>query len=332
MTNRLLFAALGAIALLASDPVFAQDKPAQDKPAQDRPAQDRPARIVVSYVASPFNVPSIVMARRGYLDAVMKPQGIVVETPEITSGAKQFQALAAGSLDIASVLGGTSAILGRANGVELVVIAAYSRSPDAFSILALPNGPKRIEDLKGRKIAGPKGTTLNQLLVAALVSKGMSLKDVEYINMDIPVAASALMAGSVDAATLAGNQALVVENAGGKAIASGKGLIEPTSVIAVRKAFLERYPAQVAQYMAAHRQALAYLDSNREDALRLAAEEQKITLEEARRMVAWYDFSPRMTDRDVANLEADQSFMIENEMLTRRIDIRKDLIAPGAFE
>jgi sulfonate transport system substrate-binding protein len=299
-------------------------------PAAAAQTPEKPAKIVVSYVSSPFNVPSIVMRKRGMLEAALP--GIAVESPEITSGAKQFQAIAAGALDISSVLGGTSAILGRANGVELVVIAAYSRSPEAFTIMAMPGGPTRIEDLKGRKIAGPKGTTLHQMLVAALVSKGLSLKDVEHINMDLPVAASTLIGGRVDAATLAGNQTLAVEAAGGKAIASGKGLIEPTSVIAVRKAFLDRYPAVVAQYLEAHRQALAFLKANPEEALRLAAEEQKVSIEDARRMIAWYDFSPRMTDRDVVNLEADQTFMIDNAMLTKRIDIRRELILPSAFE
>jgi sulfonate transport system substrate-binding protein len=295
-------------------------------------AEEKPARIVVSHVTAPFNVPSIVMQRTGLLQKAFAADSIAVELPEITSGAKQVQALAAGSLDIAGVLGGTSAIIGRANGAEIVVVAAYSRSPDAFFVMSMGNGPTTIESLKGKNVAGPKGTTLNQLLVAALASKKLGLSDVNYINMDLPAARAALLAGKVDAATLAGNHALAVEAAGGKAIVSGKGLIEPTTVVAVRKAFLDRHPAQVQRFLAVQRQALDYMATNRTEALKLAAEEQKITLADAERMVAWYDFSPVMTDKDIANLNADQDFMIENKMIEKRIDIRKELVHAMAFK
>jgi sulfonate transport system substrate-binding protein len=295
-------------------------------------AAEKPAAVRVTYVSAPFNVPSIVMRAKGYLDEAFASYGIKVESPEITSGASQVQAMAAGAVDIASVLGGTSAILGRANGVDLKVVAAYSRSPRAFFIMTRADGPRTIEDLKGRTVAGPKGTTLNQLLAAALASKGLKLSDVNYINMDLPAARSALLSGKVDAATLAGNHALAVEAAGGRAIANGEGLIQPTSVIAVRSAFLRDHPDLVRAYFAAHRKALDFIQSNPQEALKLAAEEQKISLEDARKQLPWYDFSPTMTEKDVANLEADQTFMIEAGMLRKAIDVGADLVHPSAFD
>jgi len=49
-------------------------------------------------------------------------------------------------------------------------------------------------------------------------------------------------------------------------------------------------------------------------------------------MNAWYDFTLKMTDEDVANLAADQDFMVEAGMLKKKIDIKADLIAPIAFQ
>jgi sulfonate transport system substrate-binding protein len=49
-------------------------------------------------------------------------------------------------------------------------------------------------------------------------------------------------------------------------------------------------------------------------------------------MMIFYDFSPRMSDRDVANLNDEQAFMVSAGMLKKTIDIKADLIAPGAFE
>lgn len=297
-------------------------------------AADKPDAVRITYVSSPFNVPSIVMREKGFLNEAFAAKGIKVESPEITSGAQQTQAIAAKEIDIASVLGGTSAILGKANGVDLQVIATYARSPKAYFLMTRADGPAKPADLKGKKIAGPKGTVLNQLLVAALAKEGLTLKDVEYINMDLPSARAALLAGQVDVATLAGNNAVAVEKAGGKALTSGEGLIKPTTVIAARTAFINEHPDLVQAYFDAHMKALAFMKSNPDEALEIAAKEQKISIEDARAQMALYDFSPATTNDDIANLTADQSFMIEAGMLPkdRAIDIKADLVAPSAFE
>jgi sulfonate transport system substrate-binding protein len=241
-----------------------------------------------------------------------------------------MQALAAGEIHIASVLGGSSAILGKANGIDVKVIAAYSRSPKAYMILAMPNGPADIKSLKGKTVAGPKGTVLHQLLAAALAKNGLRLSDVDHVNMDLPSARAALLAGKVDAATLAGNNALAIEKANGKLLASGDGLLEPTTVIGVRGDLIDKNPQIVAAYLAAHRKALAFMKANPEEALKIAAADQKIDLEDARKMMTYYDFALRVTDRDIANLGADQDFMVEAGMLKTKIDIAKDLISPAA--
>lgn len=297
-------------------------------------AADQPSSVRITYVTAPFNVPSIVMRKKGFLDEAFAAKGIKVENPEITSGAQQTQAIAAGEIDIASVLGGTSAILAKANGVDLKIIAAYARSPKAYFLMTRADGPSALADLKGKKIAGPKGTVLNQLLAAALAKEGLTLKDVEYINMDLPSARAALLSGQVDVATLAGANAVEVEKAGGKALTSGEGLIKPTTVIAARTDFLNDHPDLVQAYFDAHYKALAFMKENPEEALAIAAEEQKISIEDAKAQMPLYDFTPAMTDDDIANLSADQDFMIESEMLPKAnaIDIKADLVAPIAFE
>ncbi|HEV2553209.1 MAG TPA: NrtA/SsuA/CpmA family ABC transporter substrate-binding protein [Bosea sp. (in: a-proteobacteria)] len=313
-----LFAALGLAAAMLLGPAAAADKP---------------KTVRITYVTAPFNVPSIVMREKGFLDEAFAPFGIRVENPVITSGAQQTQAIAAGEIDIASVLGGTSAILAAANGVPLRVVAAYARSPKAYFLMTRADGPTTLAGLKGKKIAGPKGTVLNQLLVAALASQKLTLADVEYINMDLPAARAALLAGQVDVATLAGANVTLVEKAGGRALASGDGLIKPTTVIGARTGFLEQHPDLVDAYFAAHRKALDFMAKHPEEALAIAAREQKISLEDARAQLPLYDFNPTMTDADVANLTADQSFMIEAAMLPKgkAMDIKPTLIAPSAF-
>ena len=90
-------------------------------------------KIGMTYVKSPLNVPSIVDKFKGFY---AKSFGVPVEYSDITSGAKQTQALASNSLQFLNCVGGTSVILAAANKADIKIVSAYSRAPEAFVIFA----------------------------------------------------------------------------------------------------------------------------------------------------------------------------------------------------
>ena len=49
----------------------------------------------------------------------------------------------------------------KANGIDLTVVGVYSRAPEAFMIMTKDPSIQSVKDLKGKKIAGPKGTISN---------------------------------------------------------------------------------------------------------------------------------------------------------------------------
>ena len=91
--------------------------------------------INVSYVKSPFNLPSIVAKNRGMLEEAFSAEGIKVNFFEINSGAKQSEAMAAGSLDIGGVVNTTSVILANANGNNVEIVSGYSRPVEVFALV-----------------------------------------------------------------------------------------------------------------------------------------------------------------------------------------------------
>ncbi len=279
-------------------------------------------------------MPSIIMREKGFLDNEVAVYNKQVNNSVITSGAKQTQAMAAGKIDIASVLGSSSAILAKANGAPIEIIAAFSRGPKAYTVMTMDKKIKSISDLKGKKVAGPKGTVLNQLLVSALKSQGLTLNDIEYINMDIPAASAALLSGKVDAATLAGAHVIDAEKSGAVLLADGEGLINPTTVIAARSDWVKNNPELVKAYFSAHLKAIDFIKKYPDEALEITAKEQKLSLEDAKKQFLLYDFNPVLTSVDIKNLNEDQDFMIENGMLqgTKRIDIAKDLISTSVYK
>lgn len=293
----------------------------------------QPARMRITYVKLPLNVPSIVVKHLGLMEAEFGPDKIVIERPEITSGGKQTQALAAGAIDIASVVSSSAAITARANGVGLKIVAVFARAPRAFNIAAVDPDIQTVADLKDRKVAGPKGSLLNQTLFAALMANGLRPEDVGYVHMGVPKAMAALIGGSVDAALIAGPFVPKAESQGARIIASGEGLVKGLIVTAVSQTFLERHPNLVRRYLAARKKAIAFMRENQDKTLALVARETGIGVADVKRMLPWYDFSMAISASDMADLQATQAFLLQSGMLqhpTRIADMVVDMAGEAA--
>ena len=276
----------------------------------------------VTYVKQPLNIPSIVDKANQTIVKGFEKDGTKVTFPEISSGAKQTEALAAGSLDIASCLGGTSAILAASNGADVKVVGIYSRAPKAFNIMVKDPAIKTAADLKGKRVAGPKGTILHQILAAALVKEKLTLKDVEFRSIGIPAAVNALLSGEADAALVAGADVLRAQKAGARILANGEGLVNATIVVGVGGKFLKEHPEAVKKYMALHQESIEFMKKNPEKAFEFTAKETGLSIEDVKLMAPWYDFSTAITEKDIKDLEETQEFLLANDMQKKKIDIK----------
>ena len=291
------------------------------------PAAAKPGAITITYVKAPLNVPSILEKKLASFEKEFGKDNIKVSYPEITVGSKQTEALAAGSLDFAHCLGGTSAILAAANGVDLKIIGMYSRAPKAFVVLVKGTAIQNIADLKGKKVAGPKGTILHQLILAALAKNGLRPDDIQFVSMDLPSSAAALMNGSVDAALSAGPDAIRAEKAGARVLTTGEGLVEATIVTAVRGEFLQKHPDLVKRFLKTHTAAIEHMRSKPDEVLAMTAAETGLPAETVKLMLPMYDFSPTVKPSDIAELKRTQDFLLQNGMLKKSIEIEK-MLAP----
>jgi len=284
--------------------------------------EDTLSTINVSYVKSPFNLPSILMKERGMLEEAFAEQGIEVVYHEICSGAKQAQAMAAGSLDIGGVMNTTSVFLAQSAGNDVRMIAGFSRPVDVFAIVVMDPEIRTITDLKGKKIAGPKGTVLHQLLAAALDSEGCCMKDVEFIEMGLPQSSTAMISGQIDGALLAGSLLIQAGENGAHVLTTAEGHVTPKLVIAGRGGFIDEHPEAVELYLRVHREAMDWMESHLEEALEIGAREQGISIDDAARLYDWTQFIDSLTETDVITMEDDIEFMVENGMLREAVDPR----------
>lgn len=277
--------------------------------------------VSISYVKLPLNVPSIIEKKETLFENAFGEKDVNVTFSEITQGSKMTEAMAAGSLDFCNALGGTSAILAAANGLDIKVIGIYSRAPEAFTIMSNDADINSITDLKGKKIVGPKGTILHQLLLSALVSEGLSLDDVEFINMGIGDGLVALSSDNADVALVAGPAVTQALESGNHVITTGKGYLDATIVIATTGDMVENHRDLVETYMGVHDDSLTFMSEHPDEMYALVAEETGISVDAVKTMYPWYDFNPKITGKDIEELKKTQTFLIDNGMLENEIDI-----------
>lgn len=314
--QRRFFLALSLFAALATGSVQAQQ------------AQQTPLRI--SYVRSPFNLQLMVMKENGILQKHLTPLGLQAQWPEITSGAKQAQALASGDLDIGGVMNTASVLMANGEGNPVRIVAGVSRPTDVFAVVAGKNGVRKVADLKGKTIAGPKGTVLHQLLVAALAREGITMQQVNFVQMDIPQAFAAVQSGKVDAALLAANFVLNAQKDGAHILARATGLVTPILVMTASEKFLQTHPDRVKAVVAAHDEAWQWIQANKEDAIALGAKLQNVSVEEARQLYNWSHFTQRLNNSDFRHMEKDMQFMLDNGMMRNRVNVRS-IVTPSAL-
>ncbi|MDR2452276.1 MAG: NrtA/SsuA/CpmA family ABC transporter substrate-binding protein [Candidatus Accumulibacter sp.] len=284
----------------------------------------------ISYVRAPFNLQSIVMKERGLLEQRLAPLGVGVEWLEMTSGARQAQTLASGHLDIGGVMNTTSVLMANGEGNPVRIVAGVARPTDVFALVAAKGGVAGIGELRGKTVAGPKGTVLHQLLIAALAREGMNINDVNFAQMDIPQAFSALQSGRVDAALLAANMLIHAEKEGARILSAAAGLVTPILTMTASEKFLKEHPERVRAAVAAHDDAWAWISANLEEALSLGARVQDISPEEARKLYDWSHFTQRLDAGDIESMRREMQFMLDNGMMRRRIDAAS-IVLPQAM-
>jgi len=169
------------------------------------------------------------------------------------------------------------ALAGAERGVPETVVALSHRYGD---ILTVTKNINSVRDLKGKRVAIPHRMSVHNILLSQTLKKeGLSLKDVEWIEMPPPDMPAALARGDISGF-------IVAEPFGTKAIQAGFGkkLVNAKDIwpdyiccsLVVNPAFMKQYPAAVKEYVDSFTAAGRFIDSNRHKAIRIARQYMNI--------------------------------------------------------
>ncbi len=308
-----------AAATEAATEAAAQTEAALEETTEE--VKEAQGTVAVTYVKSPLNVPSIIEKDQEIFQSVFGEMGYDVTYSDLTTGPEQTQALASGDIQFLNAVGATSVILSASNEADIKIISMYSRSPKAFKLFAADDSIKTPEDLRGKKIAGPKGTILHELLVAYLATADMTEADIEFMAMGIPDSQAALVGGSVDAALLAGPTAYNMEKDGYPIVTDGEGLTEASIVTATSQEFYDEHPELVKAFVEAQQKVLDSIEADFDEAMAVTARETELTEEAVKEMYDLYDFSMEITEKDIEAMKKTEQFMEQTAMIENPVDI-----------
>ncbi|MCH9053639.1 MAG: taurine ABC transporter substrate-binding protein [Proteobacteria bacterium] len=122
--------------------------------------------------------------------------GKSIEFFKFTSGTEVISAMASGSIDI-SLNGSSPTAAGYSRGVDLQVIYVYDNINDAEA-LVVNDKITAPQDLKGKTIAVPFGSTTHFHMMFALEQLGISPRELNVIDMSPPDMVAAWERGDID--------------------------------------------------------------------------------------------------------------------------------------
>jgi sulfonate transport system substrate-binding protein len=240
-----------------------------------RPARaaDKPSEIRVDWAT--YNPVSMVLKDQGLLEKEFAKDGIGVRWVQTLGSNKALEFLNAGSIDFGSTAG-SAALLGKINGNPIKSIYVYSR-PEWTALVTRKDTPiGKIEDLKGKRVAVTRGTDPHIFLVRALLSVGMSEKDISEVLLQHPDGKIALIRGDVDAwAGLDPMMAAAQVEDGARLFYRNKDA-NTYGILNSREEFLTTYPELTRRVLAVYESARKYCLANYDDEKRVFMEVTKL--------------------------------------------------------
>lgn len=215
----------------------------------------------------------VLVRKQQVIEQRLKTLGIdSVKWVEFQFGPPMLEALGAGAIDLGAV-GDTPPIFAQAGGSSLVYAAA---TPSAQHAVLVPKGSpiKTVADLKGKKVAFGKGSSAQNVTLKALVTAGLTFKDIEPAYLSPADATAAFNGGNIDAWTVWDPYYAIAETryeARVIADTSDKRLVSSSYYMAHRD-FASRYPTVLSAVLDEIRKVTVKAGQNREELAALAAE------------------------------------------------------------
>jgi len=235
--------------------------------------------VTLGYFPNLTHGSAIVADQNGYFSDALAEDGATLKTQQFDSGSDTIDALLGGSLD-ATYIGPSPALTAYTQSHGNVRIV--SGATQGGAMLVVNDSITSVEDLEGKKIATPSaGNTQDIALKYYLKQNGFEVSpdgagDVTVVNQDNSTTVQTFATGDIDGAWVPEPYASSLVKEGGHVLVDERTLWPNgefvTTVLLVRKAFLDEHADLVDDLLKAQVKANDYIASNPDDAKKVVAD------------------------------------------------------------
>jgi NitT/TauT family transport system substrate-binding protein len=203
---------------------------------------------------------------------IFEDEGLDISYEVIEDPVQRFNALEAGSLDAIATTPDTFSRT-FARGIETVQVLGLDASVGGDGIVA-ERDITAVDQLRGQEVAVSEGSTSQWLLAYVLDREGLSLEDVEQVNLTSGDAGAAFAAGRVPVAvTWEPWLTRAEQNPDGHVLVSTADHPEIiTDQVAFAPEFIEENPETVMAFVRAYGTVMDYINENPDEAFEAATE------------------------------------------------------------
>lgn len=274
----------------------------------------------------PAYLPLWLTNEKGWLEEALKEAGydnVKVTFTEFESGPPENESFAAGQQDI-GVMGNVPSIGGLAAGQKRTFIGISENGEKTEAVLVPPDSDiKSVADLKGKKIGLVVGSIVQNLLYNLLKEEGLTLDDVEQLNLGTGELQEALATGQVDAVATWQPMIAQIENAGvGVLLADGSGgVFLAENTIFVQDDYLAANPDIVRIFMEQYARGAKEVKDNIDQYSKDYADKYGLSEELLRAALEDAQFPVALTDVDVNDLQGTADFLYETGLIKTQITV-----------
>lgn len=224
-------------------------------PAAVAHAADKPKELRVDWAT--YNPVSILLKNKGLLEKEFAKDGISIRWVQSAGSNKALEFLNAGSIDFGSTAG-SAALVAKINGNPIKSIYVYSRPEWTALVTGKDSKIAKIEDLKGKRVAVTRGTDPHIFLVRALLSAGLTDKDITPVLLQHADGKTALIRGDVDAWAGLDPMMAQAEIEDGAKLFYRNAAANTWGILNVREDFAKDHPDLVKRVLAVYEEARKY--------------------------------------------------------------------------
>lgn len=260
---------------------------------------------------APQSAPIFIAKQKKWLEEELAKAGApAIKWTSFSAGPPLNESFAAGQQDI-GFMGDIPAIIAKSAGIDTRLIGIASNSPRSLAVVVPKNSLiKSPKDLKGRKVSVVKGSYAHHLLVLVLQKGGLTLKDIQLINLSQADTATAIVNGNVEAAAIWEPLITRLESTGViRVLADGTGIKQGVIVIVASSDFLANHWDQAEAVLRAYRRGEEYIKSHPKEAAQLIAADVNLPPDLQVKVFPKFNFNTAFHKDDISELKKSEAFM-----------------------